>query len=80
MSAEVWATPADLAARYQISVDAVRARVNRQTDPWPHARIGRMIRFSPEHQDTIARLIAGERGPVRRASRIQAAFDALRAS
>lgn len=80
MSAHTYATPADLAARYQISVDTVRARVNAKTDPWPSSRLGRLIRFSPEQQDEIARRIAVEKAPARRASRIQAAFDALRAA
>jgi hypothetical protein len=59
------ATAQDLASKYQISVDTVRRKV--QDGSWPCVRIGRLYRFSPEHQAEIDRLIESPpRSPLNR--------------
>lgn len=51
------ATAQDIAARYRIGTDTVRRKV--QDGSWPCDRIGRLYRFSPDQQDQIAQIIAG---------------------
>ena len=51
------ATAQDIAARYKIGPDTVRRKV--QDGSWPCDRIGRLYRFSPDQQDQIAQIIAG---------------------
>lgn len=51
------ATAQDIAARYRIGTDTVRRKA--QTGEWPCDRIGRLYRFSPDQQDQIAQIIAG---------------------
>lgn len=50
-----YATPKDLANKYQISEATVRRKA--QDGIWPCMRIGRMYRFSPEHQTEIEQII-----------------------
>lgn len=50
-----FATAKDLANKYQISETTVRRKV--QDGMWPCMRIGRLYRFSPEHQTEIEQLI-----------------------
>ncbi|MDI3331445.1 MAG: helix-turn-helix domain-containing protein [Micrococcus sp.] len=46
---------ADMAEHYAVSADVVYRKV--ETGEWPASRIGRMIRFSPDQQDEIERLV-----------------------
>lgn len=49
---ETYATAQEMAAKYKISTDTVRRKVN--TGAWPCDQIGRLYRFSPEQQRGIA--------------------------
>jgi excisionase family DNA binding protein len=53
-----YATTQDMAARYRIGDDTVRRKA--QTGEWPCDRIGRLYRFSPDQQDQITQIVAGE--------------------
>jgi excisionase family DNA binding protein len=44
-------TTAELAAKLSVSTDTVRRMCN--AGKWPHARIGRLYRFTEEHYQTI---------------------------
>lgn len=54
---EHWETVQDMARRYRISEDSVRRKV--KNDEWPCDRIGRLYRFSPEQQEQIQQIVAG---------------------
>lgn len=63
---ETWITSAELAARLQISPETVRDRV--AEGEWPAGRIGRHLRFSPDHVQQIGRIISQPRKRKRRGS------------
>jgi excisionase family DNA binding protein len=44
-------TTAEIAAKLNVSTDTVRRMCN--AGKWPHARIGRLYRFTEEHYQTI---------------------------
>lgn len=50
-----FATVNDQAEKYSVSPDVVYRKVDAGT--WPASRIGRLIRFSPDQQDEIERLV-----------------------
>lgn len=70
-----YATAQDLAGKYQISVNTVRRKV--QDGAWPCVRIGRLYRFSPEHQVEIERLIAEPEPYAFDPNRIRRALEGL---
>lgn len=72
-----YATTQDMAAKYRIGDDTVRRKA--QTGEWPCDRIGRLYRFSPEQQDEITQIVAGERGGGYDQDRIAAALRKLSA-
>lgn len=51
-----YASVRDMALRHNVSEATVRRRV--ASGEWPAGRNGRLIRFTPEHQQKIADLIA----------------------
>ncbi|MEZ2388236.1 hypothetical protein AB6813_01585 [bacterium RCC_150] len=70
-----YATTQDMAAKYRISDDTVRTKA--QTGEWPCDRIGRLYRFSPDQQDEIAQIIAGNKCGGYDKNRINAALRKL---
>lgn len=72
---ESYATAQDIAAKYRLSNHTVRRKV--QDGEWPCDRIGRLYRFSPDHQDEIAQIIAGTRRGGYDKDRIAAALRKL---
>lgn len=75
---EAWATVADLAAEYSVTEETVRNRV--RSGAWPAARDGRMIRFSPEHQQAIREQWHTDRRRTYRPDLIREAMRARRAA
>lgn len=68
-----YATVADMSDCYRISDKTVRAKV--ATGEWPADRIGRLIRFSPEQQDTIRHQVAVGTSRRRRSDRLREALE-----
>lgn len=56
-TSEHWETVQDMALKYRISEDSVRRKV--KSGAWPCDRIGRLYRFSPEQQEQINQIVAG---------------------
>jgi len=72
-----YATTQDMAAKYRIGDDTVRRKA--QTGEWPCDRIGRLYRFSPDQQDEIAQIVAGDKPGGYDKDRIAAALRKLSA-
>ena len=72
-----YATTEDMAARYKIKPVTVRRRAS--SGAWPAGKIGNRFRFSPEQQEEIAQIVAGERDSGLNRDRITAALNALTA-
>lgn len=72
---EAYATTQEMAAKYRIADDTVRRKAS--SGEWPCERIGRLYRFSPAHQDEIARILAGTRRDGYDKDRIAAALRKL---
>ena len=72
-----YATTQDMAAKYRIGDDTVRRKA--QTGEWPCDRIGRLYRFSPDQQDEIAQIVAGNQQSGYDKDRIAAALRKLSA-
>ena len=51
-----YASVREMALRHNVSEATVRRRV--ESGDWPAGRDGKLVRFSPEDQETIARRIA----------------------
>ena len=66
-----------MAAKYRIGDDTVRRKAS--SGEWPCERIGRLYRFSPEHQDEIAQILANGRGRGYDKDRLRAALRKLSA-
>lgn len=74
---ESYATAQDMAGMYRISDDSVRRKV--KSGEWPCDRIGRLYRFSPDQQDQIAQIVAGDTGSGYDKNRIAEALRKLAA-
>ena len=74
---ESYATTQDMATKYQISDDTVRRKA--ASGEWPCERIGRLYRFSPDHQDEIAQILSVSRGRGYDKDRLRAALRKLSA-
>lgn len=72
---DTYATTQDMASKYRIADDTVRRKA--QAGEWPCERIGRLYRFSPDHQDQIAQILAGTRRGGYDKNRIAAALRKL---
>lgn len=72
-----YATTQEMAAKYRIGDDTVRRKAS--SGEWPCERIGRLYRFSPDHQDQIAQILAGTRQGGYDKDRIAAALRKLSA-
>lgn len=70
-------TAQDMASIYKISTATVRAKV--RSGQWPGERIGRLYRFSPDQQDDIAQIVAGNKPEEYDPKRIAAALRKLSA-
>ncbi len=71
----LYMTKQELAFSYRISDDTVRRKAS--SGEWPCERIGRLYRFSPEHQAENAQTLAGSRGRGYDKDRLNAALRQL---